>query len=282
MPAQDHLQKYGKIHAAWIIGVLAVLIIGLVSTDLGRVEGIKDILSFAVSFASLLLALIAIAQSALSGSGTAEVLGSVTTTAKQIEESSSRLISVTQGIPLAIAGIEASIVRPAQEILEAANKIDAYSATISASANDLRSSQEKMLTATSKVPEVKVASDENSSASYGGISNNDAYAYYIAKLSFMKGKEFNPDDLEMHRGQSSFIQGVLSAFELFGAIKYTRDKRILKVTKLNFNDQQKFRFEEALTTRTNSIFIQTKEKIDSYFGLVVQPESENVRPDPTT
>jgi hypothetical protein len=55
-----------KVHMGWTIGVLVAVIIGLLSKDLGTVTGIKDILSFALSFASLILALIAIFQSILS------------------------------------------------------------------------------------------------------------------------------------------------------------------------------------------------------------------------
>lgn len=80
-----------KTHGGYIIAFLVVVIIGLLSTDLAGNERLAEILAFAVGFASLILAIIAIIQSLSSQPSISRSLSDVSDAAARVESAAQNL-----------------------------------------------------------------------------------------------------------------------------------------------------------------------------------------------
>jgi hypothetical protein len=102
----EGVMKNGKVHFYYIIGILIVLLIASLSVQWPNVAGLANIISFALTFASLILALIAIFQSLSSSNEVIRAISSVVLSSEKIklsadaiEQSGTKLIELSSQIP---------------------------------------------------------------------------------------------------------------------------------------------------------------------------------------
>ena len=81
-----HFQKYGFVHAFWLITILIMIIAGLLLRAPSG-DKIGDYIAFAASIASLVLAIVVIFYSMISNQGFSETVGSLKTLATTVHES---------------------------------------------------------------------------------------------------------------------------------------------------------------------------------------------------
>lgn len=74
---KQHWRVHAIVHLTWIILILAALLIGLLSARLSDVDGLKDILNFALALSSLTLAALAIVQAIVSQGSQSDTLSEV-------------------------------------------------------------------------------------------------------------------------------------------------------------------------------------------------------------
>jgi hypothetical protein len=86
------------IHLRYAIGILTALLIGSLSVQWNHVSGLADIVSFGLSFASLILALIAIFQALNSSTSFTTVVSSLERSASDIRESASAIQSTADQV----------------------------------------------------------------------------------------------------------------------------------------------------------------------------------------
>ncbi|MEH3061483.1 MAG: hypothetical protein PGN33_01470 [Methylobacterium radiotolerans] len=79
------------VHLGWIIALLIISIIGLLSSQLGTNNNVKDILNFAVSLTSLFLAAFAIVQSLLAGTALPDAVSEVRRAIAEVKIPADRL-----------------------------------------------------------------------------------------------------------------------------------------------------------------------------------------------
>jgi|SRR5579862_6889642 len=242
MTITDHFRKHGTVHLCWAIGVLTVIIIVLLSGRLRTNDSVKDILTFAVSLTSLVLALIAIIQALVSSGSLSEISASIRSAIDKIYE-------------------------PASEISEAARLLNSYSERIEARTESL----EKRLTTIDQQETIKIApgakADDLSKLQKNGTQGVFASCYACLR-SIETGKAFNP--LEAFSGVTTrrYIQGCIATFRATEAMTIQKEADAFQIT-----DLKDFKW---LSTERHTFVAAVKEsyrtEIDGYFKALEAAE----------
>ncbi len=105
-----------KIHSYYIGGILVAIIVGLLTIQWGSIPDLSDRISFALTLASLLLAILAIVYSIMSSSSWAQTIGTlrgisddVTVTTAELGEATANLREEIKSIPERLGGLEGKV-----------------------------------------------------------------------------------------------------------------------------------------------------------------------------
>jgi hypothetical protein len=210
MAITDHFRKHGVVHLCWAIGVLTAIIIVLLSGRLGTNNSVKDILAFAVSLTSLVLALIAIIQALVSSGSLSEISTSIRSSIDRINE-------------------------PVTEISEAARLLNSYSERIDARTQSL----EKRLTTIDQQETIKIVpgSQADDKSRFLKTATRGVYAAVYACLrSFETGKAINPLDAFSGTTTQRYIQGCLATFRATELMVIKKVDNAFQVTSLKSFD----------------------------------------------
>jgi len=161
MKITEQFKAHATVHFCWTIAVLTAIIIGILSAKPGTNDSIKDILTFEVSLASLVLALVAIVQALVSSGALSSVVGTIQSALEKIDQ-------------------------PAKDVSAAAELLATYSERIDVRAEEIgrrlssvNAEQAIQISATDSGPKTKDRNDLLSRTTRGG-----RVAYYACVRSF--------------------------------------------------------------------------------------------------
>lgn len=225
-----------NLHARYIIGILAFLLIGAVAIQWDRVPDLPGVVSFALGLASLLLAIIAIIQTLTGNKNVDASLGSLRTASAEIAGSAAQLNEMAGKM---VDSSEAGNKR-LQEIKEALL------------ANDQQNSDQSDGGAVEQSPVVNF-DIYNEDIPLGG-----ALAIYMAALSAKTGKGFNPIKvLPDDKFIGFYVNGWLASLRGYKILPGSVNSSVFKF-ELGDNDF------DALVGRINSSRFDKPEKFEEY------------------
>jgi hypothetical protein len=105
--------KNSDIHLRYAVGILLFLLTCSLAVNWSKIAGLSDIISLALSFASLVLAIIAIFQALFSGSNLTSSLAKIEEASSNIVKGSQSLLEKADAFPSGIAPLEAKMVEVA-------------------------------------------------------------------------------------------------------------------------------------------------------------------------
>src|ERR1051325_1597259 len=110
-------EKY-KIHAIYILGILLAIIVILVTVRWAEIPALAQYISFGLTFASLLLAILAIAYSVYSNSLFSQNISSLNTASHDISNAANDISQATKNLGQKIDVIPSSIERVEGKVIE--------------------------------------------------------------------------------------------------------------------------------------------------------------------
>lgn len=252
-----------KIHAAYIIGILLAIIVLLASVRFGNIQGLADRLSFALTLASLLLAVLAIAYNVVTNT------------------SFSRTISTLEGASRDIARISNSVSEAAKDL---STKVE----VIPSKLESMEGKVSEMTLLMKQVPEkqTQIPPDINESNAMEKVVNyfikyqhpGALIVLYLCSLSLAKKKPFNPMDFTKESGfkflSASYIIGGNTVFNSIRFVTFQIDDRNYQTTYIHPKLEPVTRpfIEEAINRIIKSDEIKKNlvsdlDQIDKYFSI---------------
>jgi len=295
---RDAFRRTIIVHLVYVIIILGISFYLLLSVRFAEVESLRDILNFALGFASLFLALVAIFQTLASGTDIHRVLGSAVASTAEVKRASSEFTEKV--VPHADR-----IARAADEVSEQSKMLQIQSEQIDNLLADFRSLLESKFTEqrslietigmkieTPKALGVDSSAQELASMkSVGGPAPFSAYqmskrttvgghgAIYAAIRSFQKKTPVVLKDIFENEQWRTYISGLLNAFETLGAIDVERTGNDITVRSLNLCEIEEFldelvrliiksdqRQEAGDAKNTDASFISMIRLFYNYFG----------------
>lgn len=187
------------IHYRYIIGILVAVLVGFVSVDWADVKDLGQLIAFALTFASAILAVIAIFQALGSQDSLGRVSATLTASADKVDTATSsienatrKLIEHSEKVPSALGEMTSRLDRTEQLILNLSKPAQAET---SLSAADLGVSQE----ASNKINEI-----------FRYTTLGGDIAYYMCAKSFEKSRSFDPTAILEDGDGGRYVQGFLA------------------------------------------------------------------------
>jgi hypothetical protein len=112
------MDRPSKIHVAYILGILLAVIVILVTVKWHGIGDLVGYFSFALTLASLILAVLATAYAIYSNASLASVLGQLTASSGSLALTSGKLEASTSELSAKVAGIPGSLEGISQEVRE--------------------------------------------------------------------------------------------------------------------------------------------------------------------
>lgn len=198
--------KSWNAHAWYVTGILLALLVGILSVEWSSVERLPEILSFAVGFSSLLLAIFTIIQSMTTTSDSTAALASVREAASGLRETAAGVNSAASDVSAIASGLLESSEANRQAISELASELKAKS----------QSSE----------------SSENASI-VGPLSVGSGPAFLAALLGYKTNRPVNFS--RIFPGDQSLIyeHGAMGGLEAAGAIKHNYSDGTFTITEVN-------------------------------------------------
>jgi ABC-type multidrug transport system fused ATPase/permease subunit len=218
------LEKVNRIHFVYIIGILLCLLIAAVSIRIVDVKDVSEKLSFALTFASLLLAFFAIVQASHSTASMSQTFGALSGTAERIESASRQIFATSTSLEHAVENIPQGLERVAEQVDQTRSEMMSAFRTSSPEIN--RNGE--------------VTTDVDPSQVLKRSTIGVVAALYAASQSFANGR---PLELQNVSPNAAFGEGALAALRAVGLIDFKiRDGHVADLSTLgpfrleNFQD----------------------------------------------
>jgi hypothetical protein len=178
-----HFRRHGAVHATWVISILIAVIAALLLI-LPNGNSVGNYIAFAASIASLVLAVVAIAQSLVSNQGLSETLGSLRTAAHTLSDASLNVETASAALDSKIELVVGQVARVPEAVEALSAKFDARQALTSAAESDI-----------SEVEEQQGQSATRQKVS--GLKLGTQVSVYAIAKSLKENVAFNPAKLEL-------------------------------------------------------------------------------------
>jgi hypothetical protein len=216
------MEPKNRVHVCYIIGILIAIIVLMATTKWTKIEGLLDYFSFALTFSSLILAILAIGYSvysnaAISGSlgAIANAAGDVTKASKDIQTSHIELRTEVQKLPSRIDSVEQNILQ-AHAILKDWSSVT-QQATIATPSEQPAPAEPSDETATRFLNQMSIAGMEALLAATLSKRTNTALA--VTELVTAAYPE------DARPGSADYMSGILVATACAGIVQYENDER---------------------------------------------------------
>jgi hypothetical protein len=234
-----------KIHAAYAIGILAFLLVCSLAIEWQSVSDLPEIIAFALSFASLILAVLAIVQSLNSGSALAGILTTIQNAASEIRQSASQVtekaasvVSATETHTTELSGIRETLANQIPKVAEGAKRRDD----------------------SSQIPSVDEITKDN--------TNGGDVALYLAARLCQNGRSASgldvlPDDAEF----AAYVTGYIAALITSGLIDGNIRKGAFQINSIGTDIHSLAdRIRSEMLASGNEYLISLLDKIDKFFA----------------
>lgn len=215
------MMRVKRVHLLYWLGIAIAIIIALASNDLSKKADIYNVLSFALTFASLILAIIAIIQSLVANNSSASVLTAVQAAAdqtraasQQIEASADELRTHVQEIP--------------SRLNDLAGKVDKTHTAIDAFASSRALKELVADEADSSGNPVDEAKAYLRRCTIGG-----ALSWHVVVGSLDRDVEVDIDSITPDSAQNNYIAGFIAANAASGDIEMEKHGSKIKVKSIN-------------------------------------------------
>jgi hypothetical protein len=250
-----------KIHAAYIIGILLAVIVLLASIRFGSIPGLADRLSFALTLASLLLAVLAIGYNVITNTSFSKTISTledaskdIATTSRSVSESAKDLSTKIEVIPSRLESMEGKFAEMSLLIKQPTDKQTQTSSDVTE------------VNRISQMVEYFIKKDD-----VGGM-----LIIYICSLSLKMKKSFSPLEFNgFNLLNGSYIVGINTILSTFGFVKFQITGTAYETTYLHPKLEIVTRpfIEQAIANLTKSsgnknlpdLLIPDIEKVDIYF-----------------
>ena len=267
-----HSYRVKIIHLSWVIGVLLLIIIAMLSSNIGARNDLKDILSFAVSFASLILALVAIGQALLSSSASNSTLLAVTEASNRLDQSSRDISSLTQSLPKTLDQVKGDIARPVSDLSSTVETLVMHTGEMKGQQSQIIQQQESLTKLISLSPSTASAQAEE----FGYFTHGQALAVLICLKSQELSKPFDPNlVLRTYGGQ--YQSAVISTLRLANVIEVDEINGVFRINSMGKLIRPSEEFRARILEGATDITKLAISDIDTFF----HPQ-ENAADVPTT
>lgn len=107
-----------RVHVGYVIGILVAIIILLLTVQWGSIKDLSQLISFALTLASLILALLAIVYSFFSNASLAQSLSTLTRVAGEVQDVSETITNSTSRLRAEIASIPSALSEVSRHVSE--------------------------------------------------------------------------------------------------------------------------------------------------------------------
>jgi hypothetical protein len=185
------------VHYRYMLGITIALLIVVLSVKWRSIPEIASLLSFALTFSSLVLAIIAIIQALLSNSAFARIIGSVTSSLDQvkiadIQQASTQLVSHTEAIPSALGEMS-------QRLDQALNRPS------TAGPIEAGEAEQPIPAIHADTPAIEATAPIIQRNTHGTL-----IAYYICILSYEREQAANPREIFVNTSTGFYVQGCIA------------------------------------------------------------------------
>jgi hypothetical protein len=241
---KEHFKVHGTIHLFWTIGILTAIIIALLSGKFAANDNVKDMLSFAVALASLLLALIAIIQALLTSSTLGDTFSSINRALNNIRE-------------------------PASEIIEAAKLLNARSENIETQAVEIGRRLAETLSE-QDAPPIPPMHTEGPFPE-GLLTSMPAggrLALYVAAKANEKNRSFKVRDIFSDSRMAFFVVGFLMALDVYSILPGAREK-IQNLGRMPWLSKHFSKLKASASVKMQGYYTE----VDTYFDQQISTQS---------
>ncbi len=201
------LANIPRVHLWYWIGILVALLVATASTNLASNKEIANVLSFALTFASLLLAVIAIVQAFFNNASSAQTLTAVQSPAEELRRGSQEIHAGATQLRRDIEAIPARLDLMSGELRQTTERLSALTAPIA------RTSEES-------VQGGDPNSQREARQSRSEITSVGAFvAWYLMKRAYEEKVAVEPRQIFGETRQGGFIEGWIRATITAGLVK---------------------------------------------------------------
>lgn len=206
----------GQLHALYIIGILLAIIIGLIAVEWSAIERLTETLSFALTLASLLLALLAIVYAFLSNSLFSQHIATMTSISREMSDANTQLRQSTDNLRHEVREIP-------QQLREVGDRVQKTQELVQDGLGALNTSSETEASKTDReATDVLVDEIVKRSSYFGNCS------FYMALLSYQRERPFAPFKVGRHTDSEmlgGYIFGWLMALDASMIVNFDGDKK---------------------------------------------------------
>ena len=238
-----------KIHVGYILAILVAIIIVLITVEWSEIPQLVNYFSFALTFSSICLAIVAIVFSLYSNTAFSNNITSLDKTVSDINKTSEKLSLSTEKLYGEIKAIP-------KEIENFGSKLDETNKTLLNLKKQPIEEPRKVEHAEKNV----LTEDEAVNNFYSTSSILSLLAINICYIAYKKGAGFviKKINSELLQDSETYIEGFLVALDMLGIINHTKVDNIYTINSINekfvspINERLKERLEEVKKEESES------------------------------
>jgi hypothetical protein len=212
-------EKY-KIHAAYILTILIVIIVVLITVKWRQIPNLAELITFALSLSSLILAILAIGYAFYSNSSFSQNISTLNNASRDVSDTAIEISRAAEEL--------------AQKIEFIPSKLERMEGKVEQTNILLRQYSEKQEAQIPDQHEMKAAG-EISESFVSKTSMSGLFILYACSVAYSKGIPFNLEDFCKTVGNiiPKYAEGFLVAINSAGLLTYNESKGIYSIIDMN-------------------------------------------------
>ncbi|RDI62011.1 hypothetical protein [Microvirga subterranea] len=210
-----------RVHLFYWLGICVTIIITLLSNDLSKKDDIYNVLSFALTFSSLILAIIAIIQTLVANNSSAAVLTAIQGAADQTHSASNQIRFTANELRKQVQEIPS-------RLDEISGKVDRTHSAIDAFATSRLPKEDEADKTAPDGDQLEDAKKYLRRCTVGGV-----VAWYAINKSLELDVEVDIFSLLDDEKLNNYLAGCIAIYRAHNAVEYDKKGSKIKVTKIN-------------------------------------------------
>ena len=248
-------EKY-KIHAVYILFILVSVIIVLVTVRWSQIPNLADLITFALTLSSLILAALAIGYAVYSNSSFSQSIATLNNVSRDVSETAKDISRATEDLSQKIEFIPSKLERMEDKVEQTNIMLRQYSERQEGQIPD---------------QDERRAAGEIVDSFVAKISMSGIYILYSCALAYTKKVPFDLEDLSqtIDHLQRSYAQGFLIATDSAGLLTFNESKGLYNIIDMNE------RLRESLLQEFNSRLAGI-DKDENWTGVLEKEQYKNM------